>query len=455
MLATSGIKFVLSSIGSQGDLLPILGLAKALVERGQRCLMLGGSAVAARAAALGVDYCAVAPVQTDNLVHWQEMFDRDIAPSYAPTFRAFQHELQQGHDLVVVNRTNYSATTLMCELYGLPLVRILLAPFEIRSCVEPPMPLRVPARGKLGTAFKRYQLPKIYDAIERDPHALKGINAQRAALGLTPISSLRQHEALVDHHIALFPAWYATRASDWPALDAVGFPLPLAEGFLPRHIRQLIADHGRPLVFTPGTAVRDVSSFFEQARRCCERLGLPGVLLSPHHDARQLTPGGPIVHADFVDLASLLPHTRLLVHHGGIGTTARALEAGIPQIISPQAFDQPDNGQRVADLGIGAVLDRSSLTGETLAAAAAALLGSAEVARRLRSIARRMTSESGIDRAADILVARFSAPGRVLTIAPPGSQPAHGTLRCSQRQRLTEREEARPLAELRPGEGLT
>jgi hypothetical protein len=56
---------------------------------------------------------------------------------------------------------------------------------------------------------------------------------------------------------------------------------------------------------------------------------------------------------DFEPLGHLLPLSALLVHHGGIGTTARALQAGIAQVVVPFAFDQPDNAVRVEALGAG------------------------------------------------------------------------------------------------------
>jgi rhamnosyltransferase subunit B len=49
----------------------------------------------------------------------------------------------------------------------------------------------------------------------------------------------------------------------------------------------------------------------------------------------------------------LLPQVAALVHHGGIGTTAAALAAGIPQLIAPFAFDQFDNAARTVRLGVG------------------------------------------------------------------------------------------------------
>ncbi len=49
----------------------------------------------------------------------------------------------------------------------------------------------------------------------------------------------------------------------------------------------------------------------------------------------------------------VLPRAAAFVHHGGIGTTAQALAAGVPQLVVPLAHDQPDNAVRVRRLGVG------------------------------------------------------------------------------------------------------
>jgi len=46
------------------------------------------------------------------------------------------------------------------------------------------------------------------------------------------------------------------------------------------------------------------------------------------------------------------------VHHGGIGTCAQGLRAGIPQLITPVFFDQPDNAARLEALGVGRRIER-------------------------------------------------------------------------------------------------
>jgi UDP:flavonoid glycosyltransferase YjiC (YdhE family) len=77
------------------------------------------------------------------------------------------------------------------------------------------------------------------------------------------------------------------------------------------------------------------------------------VLLTPHREQvpQRLPPG--MLWLPYVPLRALLPRAAALVHHGGIGTTAEALRAGVPQAIVPLAYDQFDNAARVEALGAG------------------------------------------------------------------------------------------------------
>jgi UDP:flavonoid glycosyltransferase YjiC (YdhE family) len=75
-----------------------------------------------------------------------------------------------------------------------------------------------------------------------------------------------------------------------------------------------------------------------------------------------------------------------MVHHGGIGTTARALQAGIPQLICGVAYDQPDNGDRVRELGVGALLEPGPHLRERLVQEARRLLDSPGLSERLAAL---------------------------------------------------------------------
>src|SRR5262249_51516726 len=112
-----------------------------------------------------------------------------------------------------------------------------------------------------------------------------------------------------------------------------------------------IADDS-PVVFTAGTGMMHAGEFFRTAVEACRRLGVPGCLITRHSEQvpDALPPG--VVHLPYAPFSELLPRARAIVHYGGIGTIAQALLAGIPQLVVPQAFDQIDNANRLARLGV-------------------------------------------------------------------------------------------------------
>jgi rhamnosyltransferase subunit B len=385
----------------------LLALARELLERNYTTHVLGNEWAAAPAAADGIPFTSIAPTYASNLGSVEENYGRYVFPSYGPTFRFFEGQLARGAELVVVNWTNLAASTLMCERHRLPLCRLVLAPYYLPSLVSPPEPWASRMHGPLGRAFSRHTLPALYAAQLTHPFILQHINAHRSALGLDAIQSTAALDRLVDHYVALFPDWYCPAPPDWPTnLDRVGFPLPVANAELPQSVSTLIEEHGPPLVFTPGTGAGDTDRFFENARRCCEALDAPGVLLggSPTNPE----PSGKLVRLAQVELGTLLARSALLVHHGGMGTTARGLEAGIPQIIIPDAYDQPDNGGRVEALGVGAVLPRATLSAQTLIDTSRRLLGSAQVQERARDYAAKARDGQGVARAVDVLLEHFA-----------------------------------------------
>ena len=110
----------------------------------------------------------------------------------------------------------------------------------------------------------------------------------------------------------------------------------------------------------------------------------------------------------------LFPRMRAVVHHGGAGTTAAGLRAGVPAQVLPFFGDQPYWGERIAALGVGpAPRAAAYLSAVALADAAAALVWRSGCGRMPPSWAGRCAREDGTGVAAATLVAlaRFSAGG--------------------------------------------
>jgi rhamnosyltransferase subunit B len=110
--------------------------------------------------------------------------------------------------------------------------------------------------------------------------------------------------------------------------------------------------------------VVDGLAYYTAAAGALNALGCRGIFLaSKGTKLPGLTPN--ILTRSYVPLSILLPRTKALVHHGGIGTASQAFAAGIPQLITPFAHDQFDNAARVARLGCGFQMD-SHQSGEAM-----------------------------------------------------------------------------------------
>jgi UDP:flavonoid glycosyltransferase YjiC (YdhE family) len=100
----------------------------------------------------------------------------------------------------------------------------------------------------------------------------------------------------------------------------------------------------------------------------------------------------------------LFSHVSAVVHHGGAGTTAAGLRAGVPSIVVPFFADQPFWGQRVADLGVGpAPIPRKKLTADRLAQAIQQAVQDSAMQQRASSLGEKIRAENGIARAVALI----------------------------------------------------
>jgi rhamnosyltransferase subunit B len=124
---------------------------------------------------------------------------------------------------------------------------------------------------------------------------------------------------------------------------------------------------------------------------CRSRRYSDSIPASPNSTLATIRPTAPF--------RQLLPLCGAVVHHGGIGTTAAALEAGCPQLVLPPAWDQPDNAARVAELGAGLVLGSRRRSSGHMSRALARLMAP-DFGDRCRAIASRAGGEDGLELAA-------------------------------------------------------
>src|SRR5690606_17365897 len=101
----------------------------------------------------------------------------------------------------------------------------------------------------------------------------------------------------------------------------------------------------------------------------------------------------------------VLPRSAALVYHGGVGTCAQALQAGIPHLVQHMAHDQLDNLSRVRDLGVGDGLAPKQFKARRIAKVLDELLGNPETIRRAEQVAQRFDAEAWMRRTCELVEA--------------------------------------------------
>jgi sterol 3beta-glucosyltransferase len=111
-----------------------------------------------------------------------------------------------------------------------------------------------------------------------------------------------------------------------------------------------------------------------------------------------------VLMIDNVPHSWLFSRVRAVVHHGGAGTTAAGLRAGVPSVIVPFHGDQPFWAQRVTSLGVGpAPIARSRLTAESLAKALQTAMNDPLMHQRAVALGASIRAEDGIEKAVAII----------------------------------------------------
>ena len=140
--------------------------------------------------------------------------------------------------------------------------------------------------------------------------------------------------------------------------------------------------------------------------------GQPGLLLTGWGGLRTVSVPDNVFVVNAAPHSWLFPRMAAVVQHGGAGTTAEALRAGVPTIIVPFVFDQPFWGARVQALGLGpAPIPQKQLTADRLAHAIRIAVTDTEMKQRARAYGAAIHAEDGIGNAVKVIERYWGAAG--------------------------------------------
>jgi rhamnosyltransferase subunit B len=408
------VKVLLPTLGSAGDVHPYIALGAALEARGHRATIITTPLFQPLIEAQGLRYLPVGTLEQvriaiadPDLWHLRKGFEV-LAQVFIPAIEQIYRLIETHADAntVVAFSTGAFGARVAQEKLGIPSASIHLQPTVIRTFADQGMFGNIRLSASRPQWFK-HGLFRLVDWLVIDRCIKPPLNEFRATLGLEPVDRV-MHRWMHSPQlvIAFFPEWFAAVQPDWPAnTHAVGFPLWDGEGEPAplEEAEEFLNAGAAPVIFTPGSAGSTMHRFFRESVEAARRLGLRAMLVTNYPE--QIPPNLPadIRVFGYLPFSQVLPRAALLVHHGGIGTLAQGIKAGIPHLVVPNGYDQFDSGWRIEKMGLGSSIPQTRYRARRVARTIRAILGDGNGAERRKEYASRIDGELAIARACDLI----------------------------------------------------
>lgn len=418
-------RILFTTFGSFGDVNPYIAIGLILQGRGHRVTIATSATYRSKIEAEGLGFHPVRPdLSLDDRALIAYAFDTrkgservvravvgQVRDTYADTLPAAEQA-----DVIVSHPLTFAAVAAAQKL-GRRWVSSVLAPISFISAYDPPVVAPAPWLVRLrvmGPGFMK----RIWDVGRREAMTWMGpLMDLRRELGLGPVTNpLFEGSHSPSLVLALFSKHFAAPQPDWPPHTVTtGFPFfdrHHEQTTLPPELESFLGHQPAPLVFTLGSsAVSVAGDFYRHSLEAVKQIGARAVFLTgPHAQGlpERLPPG--VLAIPYAPHSEVFPRAAVIVHQGGVGTTAQAMRSGRPTLIVPFAHDQFDNGARVKRLGAAQVLYRSRYRVRSAASRLGELLQNPAYAEAARRVAGLLGAEDGALTAADAIEGIASRP---------------------------------------------
>jgi vancomycin aglycone glucosyltransferase len=389
------MKFVVAGYGSRGDVEPCIAVGRELLSRGHDVRL-----------AVTVPPDMLAFIESAGLTtvpygpDWQaqmrdEGFVRMIQNPLSAIHEAVEYvaqlsaeksaalmSLTDGADLLLAGMNEQGLATNVAEYYGIPLALLHFFPPQILELGSPH-----------GSVAKEAEL------------------AQRRALGLPEATGLSTRPMVEDTSLEIqaydelcFPglaAEWADQGRRRPFVGALTLQMPTDAD---DEVLSWIAAGPPPIYFGFGsTPIAYPADTVAAISAACAQLGERALIWSGPNDFTHVPHAEHVKVVDTVGQAAIFPVCRAVVHHGGAGTTAAGLRAGIPALVLWNGLDQPVWADTVTRLKVGFGRSFSESTVDSLVADLHSVLAPHHASRAREVAAELIKPAESRARAADLL----------------------------------------------------
>jgi vancomycin aglycone glucosyltransferase len=390
------MRVLLSTIGSRGDVQPLVAFALELRALGQEVRLCVPPDFGDWIESLGMPVMPIGPeLRSTGKVspsaarltpeQRRQMMEGTVATQFGTIAAA-----ARGCDVIVGATALQIAAPSVAEQLGIPYIFAAYCPTVLPSPHHPP-----PVLALLGDtpapAMDDYRELWVQDAQRWNDGWGPLLNSYRASLGLAPVPDVRGHTFTGRPWLAADPTLGPWPDPADPAVFQTGaWILPDDRPLSPE--LEAFLDAGEPPVYFGFGSTRAPEDLSQVMIRSARALGRRAIVSRGWADLSLLDDEPGCLAIDEVNQQALFQRVAAVVHHGGAGTTTAAARAGAPQVVVPQHYDQHYWAQRVQHLGIGTAHALGTPTTDSLASALERTLDP-EVTARARSVATAVRSD--------------------------------------------------------------
>jgi UDP:flavonoid glycosyltransferase YjiC (YdhE family) len=406
------MKFALAIHGSRGDVEPFAAVGLELQRRGHEVRMAVPPNMLGFVDSAGLDAVAYGP--SSQAVN-EEDFIRNFWNISTPVkvVRASKYylgevwaemgttltSLTDGTDLLLTGMIQQGLAVNVAEYHRIPLAELHCFPVRVNSQILPVLPPPLIRSGISALWWAHWRMTK------------RAEDNQRRRLGLPDATGpstrriMERGSLEIQAYDELFFPGLAAEWTQWngqrPFVGALTMKLPTDAD---DDISSWCAAGSPPIYFGFGSMpVRSFGATVEMISASCAELGERALIYAGANDVDGNRDSVHIKIAGAMNHASIFPACRAVVHHGGAGTTAAGMRAGIPTLILWVTADQPIWAAQVKRLRVGSARRFSGATIESLVAELRRIL-TPQYITRAREVAAQMTEPAeSVTATADLL----------------------------------------------------
>jgi sterol 3beta-glucosyltransferase len=417
--------------GSRGDIRPLLALAEGLQSSGHAVTLLitciesadfnaslSNSGVKIKNVAspvirdkeelakIGKDIFA----ESNPVKQIKTVIEKFFVPAEAEMYQAAE-KLCLDNDLVIGHFFHYPLRT-AAELIGRPYVSVMLVHSAVPSSLQPP--IGFPNLGNLGNRIAWWALKLVLNkSLKKYPDRL------RKAHGLRPTNDF-VGSVLASHQLTLVAVSpeICQRKKDWPDYYQVcGFldaPELSIDGQLSEGLEEFLSYGEAPVYMTFGSVMQtDIPSQREAVTLLSDAAKMANcraIIQAPLWQECGFSSTEAVYYVHPAPHKIVFPHCKLIVHHGGAGTTQAAILAGKPSIVVAHIAEQEFWGRELSRIGLApGLLLRRKVTAEQLAKSIRSVVSSGDMAEKAMKIGAAMNKEDGVGVAVRLINEKFNA----------------------------------------------